>query len=140
MAKPGPKKGAPNAGRPRVEINWKHAEALCTMHAFGKDVCSELGVSREAMNDACKREHGISFREFRDKNKGKGRNAVMGMLFRTAQKGSVAAQIFLAKNLCHMSDEGFTQDEDGQEVKRTFTLKIDGLAPTTEEPDTTPEP
>jgi hypothetical protein len=129
----GPKKGT--GGRPRAKINWERLDFAAQLHASCDDVALASGVSRSALNQACLREHGITFSEYVHKKRGYGRNVLRALMLKNAQKGNAALQIFLAKNWLRMSDDGPTEDEDGNEIKRTFTLKVEGLEPTIDAPD-----
>jgi hypothetical protein len=129
----GPKKGT--GGRPRAKINWERAELAAKYHASVGDITIESGVSRTALDNACLREHGVTLREWAEQRRGYGHNMLRAIAIKSAHKGSTAMQIFLLKNWCKMSDNGPLEDMDGEEIKRTFTLKVEGLEPTIDAPD-----
>lgn len=134
MGKRGPKPGAENAGRPKKEIDWQKLDAMAAIYCTGPEISCVLDISLDVLNKGTKAKHGKTFKEYLREKRGHGRAGLRRMMMQSAQK-SYAMQIFLAKNWLNMSDEGFTEDDEGNEIRRTFSLKIENLEPTSDEPD-----
>jgi len=102
MGKRGPKPGT--GGRKKKIIDWDKAAKLAEILCPHTEIAYVLGVHYDTLNNACKRELGITFSEFMDKNRGTGKVKLRQKLNREAQAGNTAVMIFLAKNWLGMSD------------------------------------
>lgn len=112
MAKPGPKKGAKNAGRPKIEIDWKEFHKLCELLCTLSEIAGWFGVSEDTIEARVKEQYSITFSEHYKKASSGGKVSLRRMQFVSAQKGSVSMQIWLGKQ--HLGQRDLPiGDQDG---------------------------
>ena len=120
----GPAKGAPNAGRPRIQIDWSKAARLAAIYCPPEDIAGVLDCSLDTLQAACKREHGMTFAAWCAPKRSHCRAAIRGMQMASARQGSIAMQIWLGKNLLKQTDRiikydsAWAREQDREEIIR----------------------
>lgn len=76
-----PKRGR---GRPRVEIDWTKFDKLCEIHCTLQEISDILGHDLKTIENACERDHGITFRELFRKKSAFGKGSLRHSQFQQA--------------------------------------------------------
>jgi hypothetical protein len=87
--------------RPRVKIDSVELEKLYGLQCTDEEVAPFLGVSTRTL---ARRKQVKKYAEVMERAKAKGRVSVRRLLFHQANNASIAAAIFLAKNLLGYKD------------------------------------
>jgi hypothetical protein len=87
--------------RPEAKIDLAELEKLCAMQCTDEEIAAFFGVSTRTVE---RRRKVQRFSDVMEQARAKGRVSVRRNLFRLASNGSVAAAIFLAKNLLGYRD------------------------------------
>lgn len=96
-------------GRPRVEIDWDSLDKLCEMQCTEVEIARFFKCGIDAINSACKREKGKTFREYRDEVGVSGLVSLRRAQFTTALNGNPSMQIWLGKQLLGQKDQSKTE-------------------------------
>lgn len=91
----------PRAGRKAVSIDLAELEKLSALQCTDEEIAHFLGVSARTIE---RRKKQPAFAAAMDRGRAKGRLSVRRTLFSQAANGSIAAAIFLAKNLLGYKD------------------------------------
>ena len=94
-----------SAGRPKAIIDWKKVDLMLKAHCSGTSIAETLGINKETLYDAVKREKGISFSEYSQQQKEVGRDHLKLSMFKKAINGSNTMLIWLSKQYLGMSDK-----------------------------------
>lgn len=115
MGKRGPKKGASNAGRTRIENEWRNSkghlvfwETLDNMLAIQctqEEIAAVFQCCIDTLTDACKRVHGKTFSEYSSEKRGLGRTSLRRLQWKNAEAGNVTMQIWLGKQMLGQTDK-----------------------------------
>ena len=105
------------SGRRRVEIDLAELEKLCVLQCTDEEIASWFGVSSRTIERRRKRPE---VRDIMERGKAKGRVSLRRSLWRLANAGNPAANIFLAKNLLGYRD--VSRDEPRDDVP--FTIQV----------------
>ena len=89
------------AGRKPVHIDLIELEKLCAMQSTDEEIAAWFKVSARTIE---RRRRSAPFREVMDRGKAKGRVSLRRSLWRLANAGNPAANIFLSKNLLGYRD------------------------------------
>jgi hypothetical protein len=91
----------PRAGRKAIRIDLPALENLCGLQCTDVEVASYFKVSVRTIE---RRKNQPAFAEAMERGRAAGKLSVRRMLFTQANKGNVAAAIFLAKNVLGYKD------------------------------------
>ena len=107
------------SGRRRVEIDLTELEKLCVLQCTDEEIASWFGVSTRTIERRRKRPE---VRDIMERGKAKGRVSLRRSLWRLANAGNPAANIFLAKNLLGYRD--VFRDEQREDVPLAITMEF----------------
>ena len=91
-------------GRPPKELSREEFEKLCHIQCTKSEIYNWFGVVDETLDAWVKREYGESYPVVYKRYAEGGKASLRRHLYQLAQKGNVAACIFLSKNLLGMRD------------------------------------
>jgi hypothetical protein len=89
-SKPGPKPGAPNAGKPFAEIDKETFEKLCSFQCTMVEIASWFNVGDEAIDNFCVRTYAKPFKDVFPMHSGKGLISLRRRQFQKAMEGDTA--------------------------------------------------
>ena len=107
------------SGRRRVEIDLAELEKLCALQCTDEEIASWFGVSTRTIERRRKRPE---VRDIMERGKAKGRVSLRRSLWRLANAGNPAANIFLAKNLLGYRD--VFRDEERADMPFAITMEF----------------
>lgn len=127
-------------GRPRVAIDWRVVEQLCSIFCTKDEICSVLGVSDTTLDNRLKAEFGMNFLAFRDQKSAKGKASLRHLQFQSAKAGSVAMLIWLGKQWLGQTEriEQMALSDPLQEIVAEFRKRSDILERTASSEDPIP--
>lgn len=111
------------AGRPQTKFNWEVLNAILQYGATLLDSSEILGVSEDTIQRAIKKEHGITFSEYRNKKMGRVRIKLLQKQIDVAMNGSVPLLIWLGKQYLGQSDKQEIEQEKIGEFKIEYIKK-----------------
>jgi len=85
------------AGRKRFDIDWKKVGQLLEAGCSGAEVAASMGMDRNTLYKACKRDHKIDFSAYLQEKRSSGNTILRAAQFKTAIGGNVSMQIWLGK-------------------------------------------
>jgi hypothetical protein len=88
-------------GRPEADIEMEELEELCAMQCTDEEIAAWFGVSVRTIE---RRRKTAEFNDVMDRGKAKGRVSLRRSLWKIANAGNPAANIFLSKNLLGYRD------------------------------------
>lgn len=94
----GPHKGT--GGRPRASLDqdqWRSLDIMCNAGVPQADIAEAMRVDVKTLGAICQRDRGLTFSQYRQQKKGKGRAAIAAKQFQVAMSGQVAMLIWLGK-------------------------------------------
>lgn len=83
--------------RPRIEVDKDQIEKLAILGCSNVEIAYVIGISVDTLSRR--------FAELIDKGRAKRRVKLRQLIWQSAERGNIAMQIFLAKNVLGMSDE-----------------------------------
>jgi len=106
--------------RPRKQINFAQVEALATIGATDEEIATVLGISTNTVGRR-KKDNDL-FAEALKRGRDKGKVSLRRLQWQSAQKGNVAMQIFLGKQLLGQRDhrETGSKSSDGESLLEIF--------------------
>lgn len=135
-------------GRPRAEVNWKLVQNFAAAHCTAEEIGAFLGLDAKTLENACKREHKISFSEYLSNNRLVGLLSLRSKRYAKAMKGDNTMLLQLCKvwlkerdelDITHRgaSDEPVVVEMivtrgDGQQVERGTVAPVDAADPAAE--------
>jgi len=93
-----------NAGRPKIEIDWREFEKLCALQCTQEEIAGWFDCSVDTIDRRVKEVHGVNFAEYFAKKRGKGKISLRRWQMQCAEKGNAAMLIFLGKNYLGQKD------------------------------------
>jgi hypothetical protein len=106
-------------GRPKTEINLEELQKLCALGCSDDEIAAWFGVNRKTIS---RRKKHKAFSDAMELGKAHGRISVRRLLFKIASEdrhGSVAAAIFLAKNMIGYRDVPLAEKPPEQQGPNT---------------------
>lgn len=120
-------------GRPIKEINWEQVENMLKIQCTEKEIASVLGVSRQTLNEKCKKEYGITFLALSEQNRVWGKISLRRQMFNRAKK-SDPVLIFMAKNHLGMTDRPeYERESDSGEILKAIRGEIQQITGVTQD-------
>lgn len=105
------------AGRPHSKLNWDVLNAILQYGATLPDCSEMLGVSEDTIQRAVKKEHRLTFSEYRNKKMGRVRIKLLQKQIEVAMSGSVPLLIWLGKQYLGQLDKQEVVQSGGQTIK-----------------------
>ena len=103
------------AGRKRFDIDWKKVGQLLEAGCSGAEVAASMGMDRNTLYKAFKRDHKIDFSAYLQEKRSSGNTILRAAQFKTAIGGNVSMQIWLGKNRLDQTDKNETRLSGGLE-------------------------
>jgi len=91
-------------GRPLSPIKWDQVVALCKIQCTEEEICAVLGMSIDTINRRCKKEHGVTFKEFFTQKRQGGKASLRRNQWKMGETNPTMA-IFLGKQYLGQSDK-----------------------------------
>ncbi len=112
-------------GRPPLSIKWDEAEKLLLMQCTDEEVASWFNTTIKTLKAACKRDLGMTFSQFSDQKKARGKISLRRALWQRAtdtnpKTQNIAALLFACKTMLGL------REHDGP--MPGFSAKVDGKA------------
>jgi hypothetical protein len=99
-------------GRPRAKINDEQLQLLMRLNPTDVDAAAIMGVSRKTIENHIKREHKMTFAQFREHHMAFTRYNLIKVALKKALEGQPALLIFCLKHFCGWSDNGPKEQQD----------------------------
>lgn len=109
-----------NMGRPKIEINWIEFDKLCAIQCSLREIASWFDCSEDTIERRVKETHDVTFAEYFDQKRGKGKIALRRKQYDVAMSGNVSMLIWLGKQYLDQSDKQEHQQKDD----KPFEFKI----------------
>lgn len=120
MGARGPKPG--EGGRPRKPLDWDKIAKMCAIQCTQEEISDIYEISIDRLNERCKEAHGVTFKEFRSKNVGLGKQSLRRKQYQKAvEDGNPTMLIWLGKQYLGQSDD----PEKIAQEERHFRLSYD---------------
>jgi hypothetical protein len=115
-------------GRPRIEIDWDEFDKLCAIQCTLNEIASWFDCSIDTIENRVKEVHGITFSEYFDQKRGKGKASLRRLQFQLAESGNPTMLIWLGKQWLDQSDkqEIDHKSEDGKGLNITLNYARKG--------------
>lgn len=98
-------------GRPKFIIDWADFDKLCHLQCSLREISAWLDCSEDTIERRVKEDKGMSFADYFDIKRGKGRVSLRRKQYDVAMSGSVPMLIFLGKQ--------YLNQKDKQEIEQT---------------------
>lgn len=92
--------------RPRIEIDWEDFDKLCGLQCTQLEIANWFECSVDTISRAVKREHDMSFAEYFEQKRGRGKIGLRRWQAEAAKKGNTAMLIWLGKQWLGQSEFG----------------------------------
>jgi hypothetical protein len=102
----------PNIGRPKVQVPWDEVNNMCEIQCTGNEIAFCIGISLDALNAACKREHGIRFTDYIKIQSQGGKRSLRRKLWEMAMNNNTTIALWLSKQYLGMSDNPLQEIDD----------------------------
>ena len=103
-------------GRPKKRIDFELVDRLCAIQCTGEEIASVLNVSYDTLERRVKEKFGVSFADYFEEKRGKGRVSLRRMQWKKAEKGDTTMLIWLGKQ--------YLKQTDKQEVDQTGQMGL----------------
>jgi len=108
-------------GRPEKEIDFDTVDKLCALQCTGEEIASFLGIDYDTLNKIIKKEYKMSFSEYFQQKRNRGKVSLRRMQWATAESGNVTMQIWLGKNLLNQTDRQEVMHSGDLDIKVGFS-------------------
>ncbi len=100
-----PKKKKSNAGRKKVEIDWKKVDNSLRAGSNGVQVAAMLGVHPDTLYNKCKEVKKMDFSAYQQQKRQEGNDKLFDLQYKLAESGDRGMLIWLGKNRLDQSDK-----------------------------------
>ena len=107
-------------GRPPIVIDWDEFDKLCMIQCSEETIAFWFGCSIKTLQRACRAEKGLSFVQYAEQKRDKGRVGLRQKQFDLALKGDRTMLIWLGKQCLNQADKIDHRGEDGGPIKVTI--------------------
>jgi hypothetical protein len=118
-----PKKKKSNAGRKKVEIDWKKVDRSLIAGSNGVQVAAMLGVHPDTLYNKCKEVKKMDFSAYQQQKRQEGNDILLGLQYELAKKGDRGMLIWLGKNRLDQSDKKEIKQENTGSLIRPIRQK-----------------
>lgn len=117
-----PKKG----GRPPMVIDWDRVSTMIGLELTQEEIADVMGVNADTLQNACVRDHGITYREYSSGKKGAIKNSLRRKMYAIAMQGDV-------QMLKHLDNKYFPPETriagpGGGPIQNQTTIDAKGLS------------
>lgn len=99
------KKGNSNAGRKRLEIDYKLLEYLCEIQCTTSEIAGAFKISIDTLENRIKEQYKCNFSEFYKRYAEEGKKSLRRKMYETAINGNVTMMIWLSKQYLGMTEK-----------------------------------
>jgi hypothetical protein len=92
-------------GRPKKSIDLEQLEKLIAIQCTGEEVASYFNINYDTLNRIIKDEYNMSYSEYFEQNRGKGKVSLRRAQYQAAIAGNTAMLIWLGKNWLSQTDK-----------------------------------
>ena len=92
-------------GRPKVPIDFKLLENLCGIQCTMEEIAMVMSVTVETIDARCQEEHGITFSEYYQQKKAKGKSSLRHKQWQVAMSGDKTLLVWLGKQHLGQTDK-----------------------------------
>ena len=92
-------------GRPRIEIDFNELDKLCGLQCSQTEIASWFDCSIDTIEARIKETHGMSFPEYFEQKRGRGKIALRRRQYEAAMAGNTALLIWLGKQYLGQSEK-----------------------------------
>lgn len=93
-------------GRPvEIVIDWDAVDLALEAHANDSEISSMTGCARSTLNEVCKRDKGLTYRQYSAQKKDDGKAKLRIAQFQSAKEGDKTMQIWLGKQWLGQTDK-----------------------------------
>ncbi len=92
-------------GRPRINIDWEQFDKLCAMQCPLSEIASWFECCEDTIETSCKREKGMSFSDYFEAHRGRGKIALRKKQYDVAMTGNVHMLVWLGKQYLGQTDK-----------------------------------
>jgi hypothetical protein len=107
-------------GRPPKPLDWKQVEALCKIQCTEEEICSVVDLSTDALNKRCRKEQGVTFKQFFHKKRSGGKASLRRNQWRMSENIPTMA-IWLGKQYLAQSDKN-----EQTNTNKNIEIKVQG--------------
>lgn len=97
-------------------IDWAKLDAILQFYPTKVTCCDMLDISEDTLDRGIAKEHGMTFKEYRDRKMSTTRVALAKKAVKMALDGHATMLIFCLKNLCGWTDQQFLATSTQQQV------------------------
>lgn len=109
------------AGRPKLNIDFKTLEKLCSIQCTAEEIAGYFDVSIDTLDRRIKEEYGINFAEYFAQNKSKGKISLRRSQYQAAINGNTTMLVWLGKNWLNQTDKQEISHQGDQIIKVRIT-------------------
>lgn len=102
---PEPQTEQDKGGRPIIQLDWEKIANLCWIQCTGPEIASVLDIDQDTLTNACKRDHGMTFKEWAANKRQGGKASLRRYQWKAAQGGDRTMLVWLGKNMLGQSDK-----------------------------------
>lgn len=113
-------------GRPQKPIDWVDVDKLCAMQCTQQEIASFLDISVDTLDRRCKSVHKISFAEYFEEKRARGRISLRRAQYKLAEGGNAVMLIWLGKQYLGQKDK--STEELNAEIAKHGLPKKEELA------------
>lgn len=92
-------------GRPKIEIDFNELDKLCGLQCSQTEIASWFDCSIDTIEARIKETHGMSFPEYFEQKRGRGKIALRRRQYEAAMSGNTALLIWLGKQYLGQSEK-----------------------------------
>jgi hypothetical protein len=92
-------------GRPKKTIDFETFDKLIQIQCTGEEIAAYFEINYDTLDRIIKDKHNMSFSEYFEQNRGKGKISLRRAQFQTAMSGNTTMQIWLGKNWLGQTDK-----------------------------------
>ncbi len=96
--------------RPKKQIDFKYLKTICQRPISSEDIAAILGVSKDTLERAVKRELKMGLAAFKQQNLASLRLTILDQQLSIMKKGNSSMAIFLGKQYCGQTDKVETKE------------------------------
>lgn len=124
--KPGPKPGT--GGRPQsIHIDWEKVKLMAQCHTGGETIANILGISYDSLARYCKKEHGMTFKEFYRMHEGAGKASLRQVQMNVALKGNPQMLVWLGKQYLGQKERNEISGDADNPLQITHAMVLDQI-------------
>ena len=108
--------------RPKININFTQLKTLCQRPIHSDDIAAIMGVSKDTLERAIKREYGIGFAAYKEQNLSSFRLNIIDQQMKIMAKGNASMAIWLGKQYCGQKDKTEITTDQAQPFTLAYTM------------------